>query len=219
MGKQAFLVDDSRSARIVLSRLLKKNGFDEVEMAESGEQALDQLQNLQPDAIFVDFLMDGMDGLETISALKKDTRFANTPVVMCTANEGDRYLQAAIEHGALGILAKPPTQDVVNITFDVVRGYCSVIRPEGNPDLSWEPLRAEAAAFAQASPDAGAVLAVAPELEAELLALRLLSGLGYGLLRPLLKGSSAMGSLMRRKLEPVLTPLVHELNLLRGRAQ
>jgi hypothetical protein len=119
----------------------------------------------------------------------------------------------------LRILAKPPTQDVVNITFDVVRGYCSVIRPEGNPDLSWEPLRAEAAAFAQASPDAGAVLAVAPELEAELLALRLLSGLGYGLLRPLLKGSSAMGSLMRRKLEPVLTPLVHELNLLRGRAQ
>jgi CheY-like chemotaxis protein len=120
VGKQAFLVDDSRSARIVLSRLLKKNGFDEVEMAESGEQALEQLQNLQPDAIFVDFLMDGMDGLETISALKKDTRFANTPVVMCTANEGDRYLQAAIEHGALGILAKPPTDESLKAIIDLI---------------------------------------------------------------------------------------------------
>lgn len=111
MAKQAFLVDDSKSARIVLGRLLKKNGFDEVEMAESGEQALEQLKSLTPDAIFVDFLMDGMDGLETISEIKKDGRFADTPVVMCTANEGDRYVEAAVDHGALGILAKPPTDD------------------------------------------------------------------------------------------------------------
>ena len=60
------------------------------------------------DAIFVDFLMDGMDGLETITEIKKDPRFSHTPVVMCTANEGDEYVQAAVDHGALGILAKPP---------------------------------------------------------------------------------------------------------------
>jgi CheY-like chemotaxis protein len=109
MEKLAFLVDDSKSARIVLSRLLKKNGFDQVEMAESGEEALEQLKNTTPDAIFVDFLMDGMDGLETINEIKKDPRFVSTPVVMCTANEGDEYVRAAVDHGALGILAKPPT--------------------------------------------------------------------------------------------------------------
>ncbi len=111
MVKQAFLVDDSKSARIVLSRLLKKNGFDQVDMAESGEQALEQLKTLTPDAIFVDFLMDGMDGLETITEIKKDPRFTATPVVMCTANEGDEYVRAAVDHGALGILAKPPTDE------------------------------------------------------------------------------------------------------------
>lgn len=111
--KQAFLVDDSKSARIVLSRLLKKNGFDEVEMAESGEQALEQLKAITPDAIFVDFLMDGMDGLETITEIKKDPRFVATPVVMCTANEGDEYVRAAVDHGALGILAKPPTDESI----------------------------------------------------------------------------------------------------------
>jgi CheY-like chemotaxis protein len=120
VGKQAFLVDDSKSARIVLGRLLKKNGFDEVEMAESGEQAIEQLKNLTPDAIFVDFLMDGMDGLETISHLKKDSRFVNTPMVMCTANEGDRYLQAAVEHGALGILAKPPTDESLKAIIELI---------------------------------------------------------------------------------------------------
>ena len=109
--KQAFLVDDSKSARIVLGRLLKKNGFDEVAMAESGEQALEQLKAITPDAIFVDFLMDGMDGLETIMEIKKDPRFDATPVVMCTANVGDEYVRAAVDHGALGILAKPPTDE------------------------------------------------------------------------------------------------------------
>ncbi|MCG7955894.1 MAG: response regulator, partial [Candidatus Thiodiazotropha endolucinida] len=104
MSKQAFLVDDSKSARIVLSRMLKKSGFDGVEMAESGEEALERLQTLTPDAIFVDFLMEGIDGLETITEIKKDPRFDATPIVMCTANEGDEYVRAAVDHGALGIL-------------------------------------------------------------------------------------------------------------------
>jgi CheY-like chemotaxis protein len=111
VGKKAFLVDDSKSARIVLSRLLAKNGFDDVVMAESGEQALEILTKETPDAIFVDFLMDGMDGLETIAEIKKQDRFHDTPTVMCTANEGERYEEAAKEHGALGILAKPPTDE------------------------------------------------------------------------------------------------------------
>jgi CheY-like chemotaxis protein len=142
VGKQAFLVDDSKSARIVLGRLLKKNGFDEVEMAESGEQAIEQLKNLNPDAIFVDFLMDGMDGLETISQIKKDGRFNQTPIVMCTANEGERYVQAAVEHGALGILAKPPTDESLKAIIELIEQQeqqpeaLTVANDESVPDTS-----------------------------------------------------------------------------------
>ncbi|MCU7925117.1 MAG: response regulator [Candidatus Thiodiazotropha sp. (ex Dulcina madagascariensis)] len=123
MSKQAFLVDDSKSARIVLSRMLKKSGFDGVEMAESGEEALERLKELVPDAIFVDFLMDGMDGLETITEIKKDPRFTATPVVMCTANEGDEYVRAAVDHGALGILAKPPTDESIGEIIDLIERH------------------------------------------------------------------------------------------------
>lgn len=123
MSKQAFLVDDSKSARIVLSRMLKKSGFDGVEMAESGEEALEKLKNTTPDAIFVDFLMDGMDGLETITEIKKDPRFNETPVVMCTANEGDEYVQAAVHHGALGILAKPPTDESLGQIIQLIEQH------------------------------------------------------------------------------------------------
>jgi CheY-like chemotaxis protein len=123
VSKQAFLVDDSKSARIVLSRMLKKSGFDEVEMAESGEEALERLKSLTPDAIFVDFLMDGIDGLETITEIKKDHRFDATPIVMCTANEGDEYVRAAVGHGALGILAKPPTEASLGEIIDLIEQH------------------------------------------------------------------------------------------------
>ncbi|MCG7915075.1 MAG: response regulator [Candidatus Thiodiazotropha weberae] len=123
MSKQAFLVDDSKSARIVLSRMLKKSGFDGVEMAESGEEALERLKTLTPDAIFVDFLMEGIDGLETITEIKKDSRFDATPIVMCTANEGDEYVRAAVDHGALGILAKPPTEESLGVIIDLIEEH------------------------------------------------------------------------------------------------
>lgn len=114
------------------------------------------------------------------------------------------------------ILTKPSTQDVVDRTMGVIRGYFSPARPEGDPDLPLDILISEAAEFLQQSEDALACLNAVPELEPELLAMRVLSGLGYGVLRPELKGSTAMGSLMRRKLEPVLTPVMFQLGVLRG---
>ncbi|MEJ2694455.1 MAG: response regulator [Candidatus Thiodiazotropha sp.] len=123
MSKQALLVDDSKSARIVLSRMLKKSGFENVEMAESGEKALELLQELSPDAIFVDFLMDGIDGLETIKQIKMNPRFDTTPIVMCTANEGDEYVKAAVDHGALGILVKPPTEQSLGAIIQLMESH------------------------------------------------------------------------------------------------
>ena|GEM_PF-2810048 len=120
MARQALLIDDSKSARIVLSRLLKKSGFENVTMAESGEQALEQLETITPDAIFVDYFMDGMDGLETIAAIKKIPRLTNIPVVMCTANEGKRYAEAAESHGAVGIMTKPPTREGLQEIIELV---------------------------------------------------------------------------------------------------
>ena len=57
-GKRALIVDDSRSARIILSRMLEQNGLT-VDTAESAEQALEYLQRSRPDVIFMDHLMPG----------------------------------------------------------------------------------------------------------------------------------------------------------------
>ena len=62
-----------------------------------------------------------------------------------------------------------------------------------------------------------ACLSRVPGLRDELVTLRLLSGLGYGVLRPVLRDTTASGSLLRRKLEPVLGPLLQRLETLQGK--
>ncbi|MCU0832982.1 MAG: sulfur reduction protein DsrS [Chromatiaceae bacterium] len=115
------------------------------------------------------------------------------------------------------VLTKPPSQDVVQHTFDLLRGYFSPLRPEGDPDLPLDVLLAEAEAHGDPARAAGAVadcLARAPRLAADLVAMRILSGLGYGVMRPLLRDSTTAGSLMRRKLAPVLDPILEQLGRL-----
>jgi hypothetical protein len=59
-------------------------------------------------------------------------------------------------------------------------------------------------------------LEVAGEFEKELHAMLLLSGLGYGVVRPVFRKTTAIGSLMRRKLEPILDPLGEHVGTLLG---
>ena len=82
----ALVVDDSRSARFALKKLLEEQEL-EVSLAESGEEALEFLkQNAkhQVDVIFMDHTMPGMDGLEAVSAIKANPKTATIPVMMET---------------------------------------------------------------------------------------------------------------------------------------
>jgi hypothetical protein len=111
---------------------------------------------------------------------------------------------------ALKVLEKPANQDVVSILLDVVRDYLSAVRPEGDPDLTWDELSDEYRAAVDAGGEGSTLkelLKGTRGLEQEIEAMSLLSGLGYGVLRPILSKTDAIGSLMRKKLEPVLQPL------------
>ncbi len=103
--KRALVVDDSRSARVILSRMLELHGV-QVDTAESGEQALEYLKGVQPDVVFMDHLMPGMDGFEAVRAIKRDARTAAIPVMMYTSQESDIYLREAGALGIAGVLPK-----------------------------------------------------------------------------------------------------------------
>src|SRR4030081_1353584 len=103
--KRALVVDDSKSARVILSRMLEKYDI-EVDMAESAEQPLEYMKHNRPDAIFMDHLMPGMDGLQAVQAIKGNPQTAMIPIMMYTSQEGELYVGQARALGALGVLPK-----------------------------------------------------------------------------------------------------------------
>lgn len=103
--KRALVVDDSKSARVVLSRMLEKYSIT-VDTAGSAEAALEQIKASRPDVIFMDHLMPGMDGLQAVKTLKADPETASIPVVMYTSQEGELYAGTAKALGAVGVLPK-----------------------------------------------------------------------------------------------------------------
>ena len=90
MRKTALIVDDSRSARVVLKRMLETYDL-QVDTCESAEAALDYLNHHRPDVIFMDHLMPGMDGFEAVTAIKKNPDTAMIPIMMYTSQEGEVY--------------------------------------------------------------------------------------------------------------------------------
>ena len=103
----ALVVDDSKSARIMLSRMVKKTGL-EVEMVESGEDALARLESgPYPDVIFMDHMMPGMDGLQATKEITSNPQTSHIPIFMYTSKEGPAYEDEVAASGATGMLGKP----------------------------------------------------------------------------------------------------------------
>jgi len=101
----ALVVDDSRTARETLKRMLDKHNL-AVDTLESAQQALDYLKDHTPDVIFMDHMMPGMDGFQAVEAIKGNPDTATIPIMMYTSKEGDLYVSQARALGAIGILPK-----------------------------------------------------------------------------------------------------------------
>jgi CheY-like chemotaxis protein len=118
-AKRALIVDDSRSARAFLSRILEKYEID-VDAAESAEQAIEYLGHHRPDVIFMDHQMPGMDGFQAVQVIKNNPRTAMIPIMMYTSQEGELFLGQARALGAVGVLPKQiKPADVSKVLYEL----------------------------------------------------------------------------------------------------
>src|ERR1043165_9179164 len=118
-SKRALVVDDSKSARAFLSRILERHEI-EVDAAESAEAAIDYLTRHRPDVIFMDHMMPGMDGFQAVQSIKNNPRTSNIPILMYTSQEGDLYAGQARALGADGVLPKQIKQsDVTRMLYQL----------------------------------------------------------------------------------------------------
>lgn len=113
MALRTIIVDDSAAAR----HLIKKTLADmqcEFLFAADGEEALKVLQDhSDTELALVDWNMPVMNGLELVTALRKDSRFDNMRIIMVTTETEMMQVVRAIEAGANEYVMKPFTKEII----------------------------------------------------------------------------------------------------------
>ena len=106
MTARVLVVDDILSNVKLLEAKLTAEYF-EVVTAFSGQEALDRMEEHEPDIVLLDVMMPGMDGFEVCRRIKSNPKSAHVPVVMVTALDQPADRVAGLEAGADDFLTKP----------------------------------------------------------------------------------------------------------------
>ncbi len=115
-GKHVLVVDDAPLNLIVATRILSLFGV-ESDTAESGEQSLLMCMSNKYDLIFMDDMMTGMNGTETLKKLRENPDF-DTPVIILTANALEGMKDDYIASGFDDYLAKPINKNEIKSVLD-----------------------------------------------------------------------------------------------------
>ncbi|HYE00833.1 MAG TPA: EAL domain-containing protein [Alphaproteobacteria bacterium] len=102
-----LIVDDDEGNRYTLSRRLKREGFEKLELAENGRQALEILRSRAFDLMLLDIMMPEMNGYEVLQTVKADEKLRGMPVIVISALTEIDSIARCIEMGAEDYLPKP----------------------------------------------------------------------------------------------------------------
>jgi len=124
MSPTILIVDDENSIVQALSGLLADEDFDVV-TASNGYEALQQIHTASPDLVLLDIWMPGMDGIETLKAIKKDSPYLQ--VIMITGHGTIETAVQATKLGAYDFIEKPLTFDKVVVAIQNALNYRRVM--------------------------------------------------------------------------------------------
>jgi len=110
---RALVIDDSRTVRTIIKKVLDEVGLEVVEAA-NGREGLDQLRLAgDVDLILVDWNMPEMDGLEFIKAVRADRAYDPVRIVMVTTETEQEQVVRALAAGANEYVMKPFTKEIL----------------------------------------------------------------------------------------------------------
>jgi len=118
ISKRILVVDDTDSNRLMLSMLLKRDGYNVVAVS-SGKEALKACSNNDIDLCLLDIKMPGMTGFELAVNLRKDENTATIPFVFVSSNDSRANILKGLYLGAIDYIVKPiaPNHFIRKIRF------------------------------------------------------------------------------------------------------
>jgi len=112
-----LVVDDVAFMRRVLVGILNSLGYKTTEAA-NGEEAVKEMRRQTPSLIFMDIVMPEIDGIALCQWVRKNEATRNVPVIICTAHQDRKNIEAAIRAGATDLLLKPVDRKKVRERLD-----------------------------------------------------------------------------------------------------
>ena len=102
-----LIVDDYRTMLRIIRNLLKQIGFDNVEEATDGAEALAKLRAGRFGLVISDWNMEPMTGLQLLQEVRADPKLKSTPFIMVTAESKAENIVAAKQAGVSNYIVKP----------------------------------------------------------------------------------------------------------------
>jgi CheY-like chemotaxis protein len=131
--QRVLVIDDEPDILAVIRITLRARGGFEVEVCESGGEALEVARRFVPDLILLDVMMPGLDGPATLRALRADPQTAATPIVFMTAKTMKHETERYLDLGAAAVIAKPFDQRTLADQLEEIAGR-TPSRVSGDPD-------------------------------------------------------------------------------------
>jgi CheY-like chemotaxis protein len=131
MIKKILIAEDNRDCCELLVFLLRRTGYEAVGV-QSGEDAIAHALSDQPDLIFMDLGLPGIDGIAAAAAIKQNPETAGIPIVALSARLEQTWKTKALQAGMTMYLTKPAAPHaIINIIEQLTHanskdhGYCS----------------------------------------------------------------------------------------------
>ena len=116
-----LVVDDSPTMRRIVFNTLKRLGYNEIEEAEHGAEALDKLKTIDGiNFVVTDWNMPVMDGLQLVQEIRAIAEYSKMPILMVTTRSVKDDIIEAMKAGVNNYIVKPFTPEVLKSKIDLI---------------------------------------------------------------------------------------------------
>ncbi len=119
---RVLIVDDYKTMLRIIRNLLKQIGFDNVDEAADGAEALQKLRGDNYGLVISDWNMEPMTGLQLLKEVRSDNKLKATPFIMVTAESKTENVIAAKEAGVNNYIVKPFNAETLKTKLSSVLG-------------------------------------------------------------------------------------------------
>ncbi len=106
-----LIVDNSATMRKIIDKNLRNNGFEDLEEASNGAEALEKMQGI--DLVITDWTMPIMDGLTLVKRIREDPVYAEVPIIMISTEGAQKEVLEALKAGVNDYIVKPFTPAIL----------------------------------------------------------------------------------------------------------